>query len=210
MIKYPRTYHLPFSPGATSDDKSWSDCSGLKDKRVVVLEKMDGENTTLTRSSLYSRSPTAISHESQSWVRNLHATVLWNIPEDIRIVGENLYAHHSIFYENLESYFQVFSVWSNSNNNRYLSFEETLEWCDILELVHVPVLIEPHIFDEKLLLELATTINTETTEGFVVRNADSFHHREFSSNVAKWVRPNHVTTDGNWKTNWQRNGELRK
>lgn len=42
--KYPRTRHLPSSPGATSDDKFISDFSGFKGKKVVITEKMDGEN----------------------------------------------------------------------------------------------------------------------------------------------------------------------
>ena len=37
--KYPRTYHLPFSPGFTSDDKVLKDDSQFYGKRVVVTEK---------------------------------------------------------------------------------------------------------------------------------------------------------------------------
>lgn len=35
-------------------------------------------------------------------------------------------------------------------------------------------------------------------EGFVVRNFESFHYDDFSTNVGKWVRPKHVTTDQHW------------
>ena len=46
-IKYPRTYHLPFSEGVQSDDKLLKNFNSLKDKEVVATLKMDGENTTL-------------------------------------------------------------------------------------------------------------------------------------------------------------------
>ena len=42
--KYPRTYHFPFSPGATNDDKivdeGWFEY--LKGKELVITEKLLG------------------------------------------------------------------------------------------------------------------------------------------------------------------------
>jgi hypothetical protein len=35
-------------------------------------------------------------------------------------------------------------------------------------------------------------------EGIVVRNTESFMYDNFSENVAKAVRKNHVTTDSHW------------
>lgn len=43
-VKYPRTYHLPWSPGATDDDRIIKSADVFKDKEVVVTVKMDGEN----------------------------------------------------------------------------------------------------------------------------------------------------------------------
>jgi len=40
-IKYPRTYHLPDSPGRTSDDKVIQDISPFLNQLHVVTEKMD-------------------------------------------------------------------------------------------------------------------------------------------------------------------------
>lgn len=53
---YPRTAHLPWSPGATSDDVRIADLSGLTGREVVVTEKLDGENTTLYADGLHARS----------------------------------------------------------------------------------------------------------------------------------------------------------
>ena len=45
--KYPRTYHVPWSPGATSDDKKlpeqWFYADGWAGSEIVITEKMDGE-----------------------------------------------------------------------------------------------------------------------------------------------------------------------
>ena len=48
--KYPRTMHLPFSEGVTSDDKMIKSLDAFQNCRVIVTEKMDGENTTILKS----------------------------------------------------------------------------------------------------------------------------------------------------------------
>ena len=44
FFKYPRTYHLPWSLGSTNDDKFMEDTVSFIGKRIVITEKMDGEN----------------------------------------------------------------------------------------------------------------------------------------------------------------------
>lgn len=39
--KYPRTYHLPWSKGTTSDDKITKSISSILNKRIIILEKID-------------------------------------------------------------------------------------------------------------------------------------------------------------------------
>ena len=55
--KYPRTYHLPYSPGTTSDDRilhgEWF--KHYEGKEIVITEKLDGENTAMTRDDVYAR-----------------------------------------------------------------------------------------------------------------------------------------------------------
>ncbi len=43
-VKYPRTHHLPWSPGIHADDRVLTDLSAFEGKMVVVTEKLDGEN----------------------------------------------------------------------------------------------------------------------------------------------------------------------
>ena len=56
--KYDRTYHYPFSPGTTSDDRInanwWQDI--CKIKHLIHTEKLDGENNCLNRIGVFARS----------------------------------------------------------------------------------------------------------------------------------------------------------
>lgn len=196
-VKYPRTYHLPWSPGRTSDDKVLKDVSCFVGKEVIVLEKMDGENTTMYNDHIHARSINSKHHPSRDWVKQLHAEIRHDIPDNYRICGENLYAKHSIHYQNLPSYFMVFSVWEGSNA---LSWDDTVTWCQLLNLHHVPV-IWRGLWDEKAVkqaFEDYTSKATDEVEGYVVRLAESFSIDTFRVSVAKYVRKDHVQTDDHW------------
>lgn len=195
-VKYPRTYHLPWSPGVTDDDRVLNDLSAFKEQPVIVTAKMDGENTTLYRDYMHARSIEYEGHASRSWAKALHARIAADIPEGWRVCGENLYAKHSIKYEKLDDYFQVFSVWDDQNV--CLAWDATREWADLLGLRMVPVLYQG-TWDEKLLRQLYTpTLNGDPCEGYVVRIAYNFRYREFRHKVGKYVRAGHVATHGHW------------
>lgn len=198
-MKYPRTFHLPWSPGAASDDKVLKSVHHFDGERVILTVKMDGENTTMYRDYLHARSMDYQHHPSRSWVRGLHGRIAHDIPEGYRVCGENLYAQHSIGYEHLTSYFQVFSVW---NQNVCLSWDETVEWTKLLGLQTVPVLYagcwDPALFQRYFMKE-KTTHEGDLMEGYVIRVARSFDYNDFDRSVAKYVRANHVTTDQHWK-----------
>jgi hypothetical protein len=191
--KYPRTSHLPWSPGVSSDDKVLLDTSGFAGQAVVVTLKMDGENTTLYPHHLHARSLDSVHHPSRAWVKGLHATIAHLIPDGWRLCGENLYAEHSIRYEDLPSYFMLLSVWNEENI--CLSWQETQEWAALLDLTLPPVLYQGQ-WDEAAIR--AITLDPATQEGYVVRVAARFPYAEFGGRVAKWVRPHHVQTDNHW------------
>src|SRR3954452_15840523 len=94
-IRYPRTPHLPWSPGATEDDERLGGLGGLAGREVVVTEKLDGENTTLYQDGLHARSPDSAHHPSRAWVKSLHGRISEHIREGFRICGENVFARHS-------------------------------------------------------------------------------------------------------------------
>ena len=196
FIKYPRTYHLPWSESVTNDDKIIRNLSAFQDKRVVVLEKMDGENTTMYRNHIHARSIDSRHHKSRNYVKRIWSEVCMNIPEGWRVCGENLYAKHSIGYDTLESYFMVFSIWDN--DNKCLSWGDTVEWCGLLGLSHVPV-IRSMVFDETYLQHvLPQSMDFEKQEGYVVRLEDGFDYNDFDKSVTKYVRSGHVQTDKHW------------
>jgi hypothetical protein len=195
--KYPRTFHLPWSPGATSDDKILTTTAHFEGKRVVVTEKMDGENCTIGQTYTHARSTDSRHHPSRAWVKNLQAQIGHEIPEGWRLCGENLFAKHSIGYENLPSYFLLFSVWDDQNV--CLSWADTEEYARLLRLHMVPVLYEGP-WDENKITKLwdgRSRFGGEG-EGYVVRVAGSFRYGDFAKAVAKFVRPSHVQTDSHW------------
>lgn len=198
-IKYPRTYHLPWSPGATSDDKTLPEASleHFSSLEVVVTEKMDGENTTLYNDHVHARSINSGHHPSRAWVKALHAQICYQIPDGMRICGENLYAQHSIAYDDLASYFMVFNIWTMPGNVT-LSWDDTVDWCQKLGLEHVPVLYRG-AFNRELIHEAWEKQNAKRkSEGYVVRFEGNISYLGWSFCAAKWVRENHVQTDEHW------------
>ncbi|MFI9383683.1 RNA ligase family protein [Kutzneria sp. NPDC052558] len=191
-IHYPRTPHLPWSPGATADDLRTTDLSGFAGREVVVTEKLDGENTTLYRDGLHARSLDSAHHPSRAWVRSLHGKVASAIPAGWRVCGENMHARHSVRYEGLDSWFYAFSVWAGE---RCLSWGQTVRFASELG-VPVPKVLWRGVFDSRAVRRIRLDLDRQ--EGYVVRVADGFPFGDFRSCVAKWVRAGHVQTDRHW------------
>lgn len=193
-VKYPRTYHLPWSPGITDDDRVINDVETFNGQEVVVTAKMDGENTTMYNDYVHARSLEYTPHISRNRVRALHGLIAHDIPKGWRICGENLYAKHTIHYKRLPAYFLVFSIWNE--RNVCLSWDETLTWVSLLELKTVPVL-HRGIWNEAEIRDCyQPTLNSEECEGYVVRITGEFHYRDFKTKVAKYVQKDHVPQHG--------------
>ncbi len=193
-VKYPRTWHLPWSPSVGKDDRVLEDMSHFEGRRVVVTEKMDGENTTLYRDYIHARSIDGRTHPSRAWVKNFHAKMAHEIPDGWRICGENLYAEHSIHYDNLLSYFMGFSIWDDKNV--CLSWKDTLEWFCLLPILPVTVLYDG-IYDQKK-IEGLSSLDWGFHEGYVMRVHDAFAYGEFPVSVGKFVRAGHIQTTKHW------------
>jgi hypothetical protein len=200
--KFPRTYHLPWSLGATDDDKTHTLADIEKmfgGKEVVITEKMDGENTTIYANGMsHARSLDSGHHPSRSYVKNKAAEIKGQMSENWRVVGENLYARHSIAYSALPDFFVMFGI--VNEKNIALSWNDVEEWGQLLDIPVAPVLYRG-IWDAELTKKLYpfnSKLGTTVAEGYVVRIAASFSMDEFSSHVAKFVRANHVTTSEHW------------
>jgi len=192
-MKYPRTYHLPESQGRSNDDKILKDYTNFIGKEVSITMKMDGENSTLTKDKCYARSPDSKYHESRTYLNAFHGSIKHEIPEKYRIVVENLYAKHSIKYENLKSYFYGINVW---DDDLCLSWNECLDWFEIFGIYPVEEIYRG-MFDLDLVISLIKNWNNEN-EGFVIRNVNEFKYKDFSKNVGKFVRKGHVQNNKHW------------
>lgn len=193
--KYPRTYHLSWSEGITDDDHFIGSLEAFNGQRVIVTEKMDGENTTLYQDYSHARSLDSRHHPSRDWVKQFWGKIRTDIPKNWRICGENLYAKHSIHYQQLPSYFMGFSMWDE--NNICLGWDETLDWFKLIGITPVPVLYDG-VFNEKLIKDLRNSINPILQEGYVLRIAETITYEQFNQKVAKYVRKGHLQTTEDW------------
>ncbi|GAA5067058.1 hypothetical protein GCM10023259_061080 [Thermocatellispora tengchongensis] len=168
------------------------DLSGMRGREVVVTEKLDGENTTLYHDGMHARSLDSGHHPSRAWVKGLQGRIGAAIPPGWRVCGENVYARHSIAYQELESWFYGFSVW---DGDHCLDWDRTVRFLRGLG-VPVPPVLWRGVFDERALRALR--LDTTRQEGYVVRTVAGFGREEFAGRVAKWVRPDHVQTGTHW------------
>jgi hypothetical protein len=199
MKKFPRIKNLPWSDSNSSDDVWLSSATHFRGKRVVVTSKMDGENTTMGRGYCHARSVDSVHshHPSRSYVKGLHGKIQQMIRNGWRIVGENLYAKHSIYYPGLSAYFMVFGIFDPLGN--YIGWDDVVKRCRKLGLQTVPVLYDG-LWDESKVRHLwpHSLFDEVEAEGYVVRLASPFHETQFDSCIAKYVRKNHCQTNVHW------------
>lgn len=201
-MKYERTFHLPWSPGVTKDDKKMSSISGLLGVEVVITEKMDGSNVCMEAKNCFARThskPPA--RPSFDAFKQLHAELKWQIPPGTQVFGEWLYARHSIAYRNLPGYFLIFGVRELSEMPRWLPWADVEAWALQLHTSTVPVLYRglfatlAKLRAEVETLASAPSLYGDLREGVVIKVARTFNNDEFPSVVGKWVRANHNTLD---------------
>lgn len=193
FVKYGRTYHHPLSQGVSSDDKIIPTMQYIKNAdEIIITEKMDGENTTIHSNGCHARSLDSRHHVSRDWVKSFAAGISPQLNKNERIIGENLYAKHSIHYQNLESYFYGFAY---SVNSEFQSWDDTVSKFITLG-VHPVNEIYRGKYNEKIIKDL---VFSENIEGYVIRITDNFFENDMVKYMAKLVRKNHVQTSTHWK-----------
>jgi hypothetical protein len=205
--KYNRTFHFPFSPGATNDDKVATSMDNLIGVPIVLTEKVDGSNTSLETKGCFARTHSgAPTHASFDGLKALHAEVGFQIPEGMQLFGEWCFARHSIAYEALPSYFLMFGVRElDADDPFWYSWEEVEFWAEFFGLHTVPVLFKGTVNSEKELKELIESLMIQPSacggirEGVVARVQREFKDDEFPTCIMKCVRANHVQTSEHWK-----------
>jgi hypothetical protein len=153
-------------------------------------------NCSIYNDYVHARSIDSRDHVSRHWIKNFQSKVGYNIPDGWRLCGENMWAKHSIYYDDLPSYFLGFSMWNEKNV--CLSWDETLEWFELLEITPVEVFYQGIYDKEKIEAAFNAKYNLETNEGYVIRLAKEFHYKEFAKCMAKFVRKSHVQDHGFW------------
>lgn len=220
MPKYPRTYHLPWSEGLTSDDKKISDFICLLGYTfpyegeeitvktpLIITEKLDGSNICFCKEGMFARSHSGPpNHESFDLAKSEYSRVKYKLDPTCFYYFEYMYAKHSIYYENLPSYLfliGVFDEWTG-HNGEWLPQNELEQIAQELEFPVVPVLanLREGVFSEKELKKVTIeafnlpSVFGGEKEGIVVKR-DGID-TNFSRNCAKMVRKNHVQTDEHW------------
>ena len=200
--KYPRTFHLPYSPGATNDDKIAKDCSALIGTEIVITEKLDGSNSCMEKGGVFARSHgQAPTHKSFDLLKQRYYQIQYDLKDDEQIFLENCYAVHSIAYENMSDFCFVLGI---RERDQWLSFDDCALRAQELNLSSVPVLFRGVVKSTKDLEKIITELTNQPSifggdrEGIVVRTADSFVDTDFSKKVMKWVRKDHVQTSEHW------------
>jgi hypothetical protein len=203
-VKYPRTPHLPWSPGFDPQDQVLGDAEHFEGQEVIASEKLDGESATFYKDYIHARSLESTYHATRTMVRAIQAKVGHQLPEGWRIVGENIQGEHAIKYEDCPAFF-VISIWDQENN--CLSWEETKEYAEMLELPCVPVLYQGAYNKEKIhdSWDPQGPSYASRSEGYVVRKASSFSYADFQTSIAKYVRAGHVAGS----EHWMRQGQAR-
>jgi len=196
-MKYPRTPHVPWS-NATKDDRILAHTHWGPNDEVVVTEKLDGENTTMTRWACHARSESstgrvAYRHE----VRALWGSLSNYIQESQAFIGECLTAQHSIHYNAIPGPYVMFG---SRNETHFDSWEETQKLALALGIPLAPILYRGpwRLFKHEQCFSGRSVYDGEQ-EGYVIRSALEFPIADFTKHVAKFVRPNHVQTCQHWQ-----------
>lgn len=209
-MKYPRTFHLPFSPEIHSDDKTISDKDVLSflNLDLVITEKLDGGNTCMDKNWVFARSHSEIaSHRSFDTIKPIWSEIKENIPDGVSIYGENLTGIHSIEYSDLKSYIYLFSVLKD--NETFLWWQDIELLANKLNIPTVPVKFKGQF---KSVNELKKFLDSEilkpsvlgwNCEWFVIRVANQFNIEDTWKSIVKYVRKGHVQTDQHWSKNWK-------
>ena len=143
--KYFRTPHVPWSVGGTADDKKVAGVGHLLGKRIRVSEKLDGENSTLTREGVFARSHDGPPvHPSNDWIKSRWAERRHLISPGLSVFVENVFALHSIWYARMAAerqYLHVIGVRDDSTGVHW-STEEVDMMAEELGLPVAPVIFD--------------------------------------------------------------------
>ncbi len=201
--KYPRTSHLPYSPGGTDDDRRIKTVSHFLGRPIVITEKMDGSNLCMTSKDIFARSHSGPpTHPSFDRAKARWSEIRHLIDDHLNLFNEWCYARHSIPYTALPDFMLLFGV--REHRDTWWSWDEVEFMAQVLGVPTVPVLWKGSVATaaelEKIVTHIAGQISAcgGDREGVVVRVADRIIQKDWERSIAKWVRADHVQTDDHW------------
>lgn len=152
IIKYPRTQHIQGSNLQKGDeDLSQISFETIKNKFIVIEEKVDGANVAISFNSddkllLQSRGRflTGGSREYhynlfKQWANNFKDDFLFVLGDRYIMYGEWLYSKHSLYYDALPHYFMEFDVF-DKKEQVFLDSNRRKEMLKDLPVISVPIL----------------------------------------------------------------------
>jgi hypothetical protein len=151
LRKYPRTQHVEGSGLQKGDEADYAAFAFLRDKELIVEEKLDGANTGVSfdekgrlqlqcRGHYLTGGPGELQFALfKSWAQT-HQTWLWEkLGTRFILYGEWLYAKHTVFYDALPHYFFEFDV-LDTQADQFLSTYRRRALLSGGPIVSVPVL----------------------------------------------------------------------
>ena len=207
-LKYPRTPYWPYSPTIGRGDTVHPDPERFVGFPIVVTEKLDGSNVLIHRGRVYGRSVAA--EAANKWMAMVKKHHAWKVTEtDIYLYGEDIYGVHSIHYGAVRENETFYAFALRGSKGDFRSMAALEQFASERSIPVVPVLYRG-IFTS--VGQIAQFIRDEHAkpsalggerEGMVIRNSDPFPSSEFSNNVCKSVRQDHVQTDQHWTRSWR-------
>ncbi len=206
---------------------------------LILTEKLDGQNVCFKKDGVYARSHTAPTNHPWDKPMRERWELIKNDLGNLELFGESMYGIHSIEYSKLESYYYLFAVrengiWKSWEEVKFYAalfnfptvpeieirvplkefYKEGIDGSRQLQEwfhLNLGVMWEESVETPGLLGGFDPVTGKACSEGFVVRNADSFEtnggilpvaDNEFN-NLFKIVRKKHVKTDVHWTKNWR-------
>ena len=207
--KYPSTPHWPWSEKVHRDDSYHINPEFFVGKEIVITEKLDGGNTCLWNGQVYARSTT--SPAIAGWFAMVKKHHVWKTSQvkNLFFYGEDLYGVHSIEYDPIKenNTYHLFAV--RHTSGKFLSWDALVALAASYNLPVAPVSFRGTFNSIDDVTDWFVTNRPTPSslgperEGFVMRLAESFPADQFSTNVCKYVRANHVQTDEHWTRNWK-------
>jgi len=190
LTKYPSTPYHYLTPGRDPNDKVLNTNEHFLGKTVIITEKMDGESFTgYSTGQTHARSLDSQHHFTRDWVKQYWASRGFILPPLWRVCGENVWAQHSITYDDLETFFYGYSVWDDQNY--CLDWTKTLKVFFDLDIEPVPTLY-CGVYSDDIIKEVWASLDLNKQEGIVIRLESGYNYDDFSKSICKLVRPNHV------------------